>query len=59
MSEQNLKKFLKKVKDLNELVSSLDAFPNRRSQLRCCKSHKEVIELAMSWGFDIGKRWGE
>ena len=24
-----------------------------------CKTHKQVVELAREWGFEIGRRWGE
>ncbi len=59
MSEEDLKKFEQKVKDLNELVNSLDVFPERRARLASCENHDEVVNLAKSWGFNIGNRWGE
>ncbi len=59
MSEDDLKKFIKKVEDLNALVDSLETLPGRRSKLASCYSHDQVVELAKSWGFEIGSRWGE
>tara|TARA_Y100001968_G_scaffold285209_1_gene285011 strand:- start:468 stop:653 length:186 start_codon:yes stop_codon:yes gene_type:complete len=59
MAEEDLKKFIKKVDQLNKMVNSLEKFPGRRKQLADCSSHEQVVELAKSWGFLIGKRWGE
>ena len=59
MSEEELNKFIDKIKDLNALVDSLDKVPGRRSELASCKSHEDVVELARAWGFQIGRRWGE
>ena len=59
MSEQDLQKFIKKVDQLKELVESIKEAPQRRKQLADCSNHDEVVELAKSWGFDIGRRWGE
>ncbi len=59
MAQQDLANFIKKVKALEALVSSLDKFPTRREKLSSCSSHDQVVKLAKSWGFDIGKRWGE
>ena len=59
MTKQDLKQFLDKVEQLQDMVSSLDQFPDRRAQLESCKSHEQVVCLAKSWGFEIGRRWGE
>ena len=59
MSEDDLKQFKMKVKDLNDLLASLENLPERKTKLESCQNHDEVVELAKSWGFNIGSRWGE
>ena len=59
MSQNDLEVFIRKVDQLNSLIKSLDQFPERRRLLSNCSSHNEVIELAQSWGYQIGRRWGE
>ena len=59
MAEEDLQRFLLKVQQLNALVSSLDADPERRRQLAACSDHNGVVQLARSWGYSIGRRWGE
>ncbi len=59
MSEEDLRKFILKVESLRELVASLNELPERRKQLSLCKTHNEVVELAKSWGYEIGRQWGE
>ena len=59
MAEEDLQRFLLKVQQLNALVSSLDADPERRRQLASCSDHNAVVQLARSWGYSIGRRWGE
>ena len=59
MSEKELLKFIKKVDQLKKMVNSLEEIPARREQLANCTNHEEVVELAKSWGFAIGRRWGE
>ena len=59
MAEEDLQRFLLKVQQLNELVSSIDADPERRRQLAACSDHNAVVQLALSWGYCIGRRWGE
>ena len=59
MAEEDLQRFLLKVQQLNALVSSLDADPERRRQLASCSDHNAVVQLARSWGYIIGRRWGE
>ena len=59
MAEEDLQRFLSKVQQLNALVSSIDADPERRRQLAACSDHNAVVQLALSWGYSIGRRWGE
>ena len=59
MSAKELDRFLEKVKELNALVESLERLPNRKKLLSDCKNHDQVVELAESWGYKIGRRWGE
>ena len=59
MAEEDLQRFLLKVQQLNALVSSLDAEPERRRQLAACSDHNAVVQLAHSWGYNIGRRWGD
>ena len=33
--------------------------PKNEIERSKCKNHDEVIRLTSSWGFDIGKSWGE
>ena len=59
MPKKELEQFLYKVDQLQKMVNSLDEIPDRRNLLEACKSHDEVVTLAKSWGFEIGRRWGE
>ncbi len=59
MAEQDLQAFLEKVSQLQQMVDSLDETPFRRKLLAACTNHNEVVQLASSWGFEIGRRWGE
>jgi cupin 2 domain-containing protein len=59
MTERDLQAFLRKIEQLNQLVSSLESLPERREALRACSDHNQVVALARSWGFAIGRRWGE
>ena len=59
MSEKDLRLFLYKVEQLREMVDSLDLIPERRKTLCNCNTHEEVVLLAKSWGYEIGRRWGE
>ena len=58
MSEEDLRKFILKVETLRHLVNSLDELPERRKQLSSCRTHQEVVDLASSWGYEIGRQWG-
>ena len=59
MSEKDLEKFIAKVKDLQEMIKSLDEIQGRKKALANCSNHDEVVELAKLWGYQIGQRWGE
>ncbi len=58
MAEQDLQRFLRKVEQLQEMVDSLDKVEGRRVSLAACENHNQVIALARSWGYEIGRRWG-
>lgn len=59
MAEQDLILFLDKVAQLQKLVASVDTDQERRQSLAGCSDHNQVVALARSWGFEIGRRWGE
>ena len=59
MSDKDLKKFLKKIEQLNLIAQLIKENPQKRRELSRCKNHEEVINLTTKWGFEIGKRWGE
>lgn len=59
MSKKDLQQFLLKVQQLQEMVVSLEEIPGRRDLLEACEDHNQVVALAKSWGFDIGRQWGE
>ena len=59
MSDKDLKKFLKKIEQLNLIAQLVQGNPQKRRELSRCKNHEEVIKLTTKWGFEIGKRWGE
>ena len=59
LAEQDLVLFLDKVAQLQKLVSSLETDQQRRQSLAGCSDHNQVVALARSWGFEIGRRWGE
>lgn len=59
MSSEELKRFIFKVNQLNKLLESLESVPGRKESLEACHTHEEVVDLAGSWGFDIGRRWGD
>ena len=51
--------FLLKIQQLQELAESLTEIPGRREELSACTNHNQVVKLAKSWGYEIGRRWGE
>ena len=59
MSKQDMENFIKKVDSLNKLLDSLNHYPKRADELSSCQTHDEVVELARTWGYEIGRRWGE
>jgi cupin 2 domain-containing protein len=59
LAEADLERFLDKVGQLNALVASLEAQPDRRQRFAACTDHNQVVQLARDWGFEIGRRWGE
>jgi cupin 2 domain-containing protein len=59
MAEAQLQQFLEKVRQLNAFVALSEANPALRAALRDCGDHHQVVALARSCGFEIGRRWGE
>ncbi|KEF42006.1 MAG: hypothetical protein ER33_08405 [Cyanobium sp. CACIAM 14] len=59
MAEAQLQQFLEKVRQLNAFVALSEADPALRQALRECGDHQQVVALARSRGFEIGRRWGE
>lgn len=59
MAEADLQRFLHKVRQLNAFVALTESRPELRRTLRDCSRHRQVVELARSCGFEIGRRWGE
>jgi cupin 2 domain-containing protein len=59
MAEEQLRRFLDKVRQLNDFVALSQSRPELLQALRECSHHHEVVALARSCGFEIGRRWGE
>ncbi len=59
MAEAQLQQFLEKVRQLNAFVALCESRPELLQALRDCSHHGEVVTLARSCGFEIGRRWGE
>tara|TARA_Y100001978_G_C23286641_1_gene242831 strand:- start:55 stop:237 length:183 start_codon:yes stop_codon:yes gene_type:complete len=59
MTKKDLKKFLKKIEHLNEIVDLINASSEKKEALINCKNHEDVVNLTKLWGFEISKRWGE
>ncbi len=59
MSRKDYERFLFKINQLNKLVELINDSPEKYKLFTNCKTHKEVVDLAKKWGFEIGKRWGE
>ncbi|MCT0226578.1 Nif11 domain/cupin domain-containing protein [Synechococcus sp. CS-1328] len=59
MAEAQLQQFLEKVRQLQAFVALSEADPALRQALRDCDDHHQVVALARSCGFEIGRRWGE
>tara|TARA_Y100001978_G_scaffold185833_1_gene185115 strand:- start:3 stop:188 length:186 start_codon:yes stop_codon:yes gene_type:complete len=59
MTTKDLERFLEKISQLNSIAELIRKSPKKRNELSNCKNHDEVIKLTTSWGFNIGRRWGE
>jgi cupin 2 domain-containing protein len=59
MADADLQQFLEKIRQLNAFVALTERHPQLREALRQCSHHDEVVALARSQGFAIGRRWGE
>ncbi len=59
MSKNDYEMFLYKIDQLNKLIELINKSPEKYRLITRCKTHKEVVELAKKWGYEIGKRWGE
>ena len=59
MTKRDYQGFLYKVDQLNRLVQLINDSPEKYQLFINCKTHKEIVELANKWGYEIGKRWGE
>ena len=59
MAIKDYERFLKKIDQLNQLVEVINNSPDKYQIIIKCKTHEEVVQLAKSWGYEIGKRWGE
>ncbi len=59
MTKKDYDSFLYKIDQLNKLVELLNESPEKYDLFVKCKTHKDVVELAKKWGFEIGKRWGD
>lgn len=59
MAEAQLQQFLEKVRQLNAFVALSERDPVLRQVLSDCGDHHQVVALARSCGFEIGRRWGE
>ena len=59
MSIKDYESFLYKIDQLNKLVKLINESPDKYKLFIKCKTHKDIVELANKWGYEIGKRWGE
>tara|TARA_B100001115_G_C15780262_1_gene383782 strand:+ start:170 stop:352 length:183 start_codon:yes stop_codon:yes gene_type:complete len=59
MTKEDLKKFINKIDQLNKIRLLIEQSSEKKEELSKCSNHEEVIKLTNSWGFEIGKRWGE
>jgi len=59
MTKEDLKKFINKIDQLNKILLLIEQSSEKKKELSKCSNHEEVIKLTNSWGFKIGKRWGE
>ena len=59
MTKEDLEKFINKINQLNKILLLIEQSAEKKEELSKCSNHEEVIKLTKSWGFEIGKRWGE
>jgi len=59
MTKKDLDKFINKIYQLNKILLLIEQSTEKKEELSKCSNHEEVIKLTKSWGFEIGKRWGE
>ena len=59
MATKDYERFLYKIDQLNQLVELINKSPKKYKLFIACKTHRDVVELAKQWGYEIGKRWGE
>ena len=59
MTKKDYDNFLYKVDQLNKLIELVNNSPEKYRLIISCRTHKEVVDLANEWGYQIGKRWGE
>lgn len=59
MTKKDLERFIKKIDQLNKILLLIEQCTEKKNELSKCSNHEEVIKLTKSWGFEIGKRWGE
>ena len=59
MTKKDLEKFIDKIEQLNKILLLIEQSTDKKEELSKCSNHEEVIKLTKSWGFEIGKRWGE
>ncbi len=59
MTKKDLEKFKDKIEQLNKILLLIEQSTDKKEELCKCSNHEEVIKLTKSWGFEIGKRWGE
>ena len=58
-TKKDLEKFIDKIEQLNKILLLIEQSTDKKEELCKCSNHEEVIKLTKSWGFEIGKRWGE
>jgi cupin 2 domain-containing protein len=59
MAAADLERFLEKIRQLNAFVALSERDASLRQALIDCAHHNDVVALARSRGFEIGRRWGE
>ena len=59
MTKKDLEKFIDKIEQLNKILLLIKQSSEKKEELSKCSNHDEVIRLTKSWGFEIGRRWGE